>query len=590
MDSQTKTAERQSKLRQTGSAAMPVLGGSLAPYTGPWTVREAGHLLRRATFGPDQATVDGAVNMGLNAVIDELFNNAQQTPEPPVKWILDEPHDNRLYRRIIPFVADPEVSYGETWVNALLVPNTGDPQTNAQINNYRFQSMYGWLFYLMNQEKMSIREKMAIFWHNHFVVSEFRLPKMIYQYMSTLYDHIVGDFKQLTKDITIDPSMLLYLNGAENTAAAPNENYARELLELFTIGKGEPAGPGDYTNFTEDDVLAISKALTGWTLDPASLRGSTIEPLYVFFNHDNGQKQLSHRFNNAVITNGGENEYSDVVDIIFQQDEVSRFICRKLYRYFVHYEITPEIEVDVIEPMAQILRDNDYVIEPALKALLSSEHFYSEEAIGCMIKSPTDFHNALVKGLGLDFDGRKFLINIPDGIVEGPLVDYFNSIILAQMSGDAGMFIYNHPDVAGWKAYYQAPGYYRIWINTVTLPIRAKNAAGVINGTTVTVGDRGYDTKDFVPVLEIVADIQGSEDPNVLIHGLADRMFPYGITDGQKDYLKEVLIPGLPDFEWTVEYTDFLADPNNDDKRTAVSNRLKALFTALLEMPEAQLM
>ena len=265
MDNQNIAIAASGRSGRTQSSNAPVLGGTLAPYTGPWTVREAGHLMRRATFGPDQSTVDEVINLGLDATIDRLFSAAHELPDPPVKWILDAPVDNRLYRRLIPFVEDPEVSYGDTWVNARLVPSTGDPQQDARINVYRLQSMYGWIFYLMNQGKVSIREKMAIFWHNHFVVANFRLPKMIYQYMSHFFEHSVGDFKQLTKDITIDPSMLLYLNGAENTAAAPNENYARELLELFTIGKGELAGPGDYTNYTEDDVRAISKALTGWT-------------------------------------------------------------------------------------------------------------------------------------------------------------------------------------------------------------------------------------------------------------------------------------------------------------------------------------
>lgn len=590
MDRRSTLSAMVGKLSSARTFKAPVLGGSLNPYTGPWTVREAAHLLRRATFGPSQAQIDESVSLGLNGTIEKLFTENIGFPDPPVKWILDEPHPDRRYRRFIPYVDDPEVEYGETWINAKLLPRTGDQQRDIQIINYRQQSMLGWIFKLMNKNSMTIREKMTIFWHNHFVVAEFRIPKLIYQYINTIHQNVVGDFKQLTKDITLDPSMLLYLNGAENTAAAPNENYARELLELFTIGKGDLAGPGDYTNYTEDDVRAISRALTGWTIDPGSLQGSEVDTLFAFFNHDIGRKQLSHRFKNAVITNNGDKEYADVIDIIFQQDEVSRFICRKLYRYFIHYNITPQIETDVIEPMSQILRDNDYVIEPALRALLSSEHFYGEEAIGCMIKNPGDFHISLLKGMNFLFDGRNFLLSIPEGVIDGDLVDYYNSLVAYQMSADAGMAVYEHPDVAGWKAYYQAPTYYRTWINTFTLPIRTKHSAAMIAGGSITVANREYDIDKIIPVLDIVNNIPGAEDPNELIHALARRFFPYGITDGQKDFLKEILIPGLPDFEWTVEYSDYLSDPDDRQKREAVENRLRAMFSSLLEMPEAQLM
>jgi hypothetical protein len=540
--------------------------------------------------------VQEAVSQDLDTVIDRLFTEDIAVPEPPLKWFLDEPHPNRLVRRFVPFVKDEDIAqtyqvkYGETWVNAPLIPRTTDPQDAIKISNYREQSMYGWLYLLMNKENFTIREKMAMFWHNHFVVAEFRIPKMIYQYMTTIHENVVGSFKQLTKEMTVDPSMLLYLNGAENTALAPNENFARELLELFTIGKGNLAGPGDYTNYTEDDIREMAKVLTGWTIDQASLLGSDVGVIFYNFRHDRSQKQLSSRFNNATISAGGSTEYSDLIDVIFQQDEVSRFICRKLYRYFVHYNITEAIEMDVIEPMAQILRDNDYVIEPALRALLSSEHFYGEEAIGCMIKNPSDFGISIVKGLGTQFEGNVSIINGLVPYVDGLILDYYNALILAQMSGDSGMFVYNHPDVAGWKPYYQEPQYYRIWINTVTLPIRTVHSAAVVNGAAVPVGQANYNVAPIVNVLELAAGITNVEDPNQLIHGLADIMFPYGITEGQKDYLKEILIPGLPDFEWTVEYTDYTSDPTNRDKREAVENRLKALITALLDMPEAQLM
>lgn len=576
--------------RTARPSATPVPSGTLAPYSGPWTLREAGHLMRRATFAPSQSMIQEALDLGLEGAINKLLTENSGVPEPPLKWFYDEPHPDRQIRRFIPYVDDPEVEYGETWVNAKLIPGTGDPQRDNQINNYRNTSLFGWMMDLMNKDNFSLREKMAIFWHNHFVVSEFRIPKMTYQYMNTIYRHVLGDFKQLTKEITIDPSMLLYLNGAENTKAAPNENYARELLELFTVGKGNVAGPGDYTTFTEDDVREIAKALTGWTLDLRSVQGSNVEVVYYFFNHDNSVKQLSHRFNNAVINPAGDQEYKNVIDTIFESDNVGLFIARKLYRYFVHYNITAEVEANVIEPLAQVLRDNDYNIGEAVKALLSSEHFYGEEAIGCMIKNPVDFYLSFIKGMGIQNDGQTSFLRYLDLFVDGTILDYYNAIILFNMASEAGMSIFQHPDVAGWKAYYQEPTFYRTWLNTATLPVRIDHSNALINGLQTTVGDTQYDFQESIPVLDIVAALDLPQDPNRLILDLAERFFPYGITEGQKDYLKEILIPGLPDFEWTVEYSDYVSDPADPQKKEAVENRLRALFTALLEMPEAQLM
>ena len=321
MDRRSTLAKMMGRSNQTAapspaSPPAPVLGGTLTPYTGPWTIKEAGHLMRRTTFGPSKAMIEEAVSLGMDAAVDRLLNNDITPPEPPIKWFLDEPHPNPAIRPFIPFVDDPEVEYGETWVNARLLPQTGDPVRDTDINNSRILSMYSWLHHHMNKEVFSIREKMSVFWHNHFVVSEFPIAKLMFQYMNTIHKHVLGDFKQLTKDITLDPGMLLYLNGAENRAGAPNENYARELLELFTVGKGDPAGPGDYTTFTEDDVKEIARALTGWSFpfDLVTQNPVNVEPVFYFFLHDNGSKRLSARFNNAVIRANGDQEYSDVVD------------------------------------------------------------------------------------------------------------------------------------------------------------------------------------------------------------------------------------------------------------------------------------
>jgi uncharacterized protein (DUF1800 family) len=239
----------------------------------------------------------------------------------------------------------------------------------------------------MHYSEISIREKLTLFWHNHFVVGDSTIAHREYLYYTLLRSFALGNFRELTKEITIDTSMLFYLSGAENTDDAPNENYSRELLELFTVGKGQLDSPGDYTNFTEVDVIEMAKVLTGWGVPPIN-NANTLTAQFSNNNHAQGDKQLSHRFNNAVIVENGEQEFRDLIEVIFQQDECSRFIMRKLYRWFVHYDITEDIEVNVIEPLAAILRDHNYEIAPALKILLKSEHFF--ESTACMIKNPMD--------------------------------------------------------------------------------------------------------------------------------------------------------------------------------------------------------
>jgi uncharacterized protein (DUF1800 family) len=421
------------------------------------------------------------------------------------------------------------------------------------------------------EEGISIREKLTLFWHNHFAVANINDPKFFYQHISLLRTHAWGNFKDLVKAVTIDPAMLRFLNGNQNTKESPNENFARELLELFTIGKGPLAGPGDYTNYTEDDVRAVAKALTGWRdtgyLNP--IPGIAVGSFYRPFRHDTSQKVLSARFNNAVIDNGGEEEYQQVVDLIFQQAEVARHISRKLYRWFVYYEIDAQVEAQVIEPMAQMLLEHDYEIKPALEALLSSQHFYDSLNIGPMIKNPYDFSIALFKqnDISLPTDTK--------GIYDISVL-LFGYISLMEMQ------YFAPPSVAGWKAYYQEPAFYRIWINSSTLRPRM-----LMTDIFASVGFRLPNTGLLqIDVFEIVASTSLPQDPNVLIEELAALYFPMPITPEQIAGLKEVLIPGLPDFEWTVEYNLYLENPNNAIIKGAVEIKLRNLLKTMLNMPE----
>jgi uncharacterized protein (DUF1800 family) len=529
-------------------AAPPVeILGGLDPYTGPWNEHTAKHLLRRAMFAPNAAQIAQAVSDGLEVTLEKLFAPSPE-PDLPINYN---------------FPDDPYVPIGQPWVYAQISQNAGFTQ----------RSIRAWQFGLVLNEGVNLLEKMVLFWHNHFVTADAPHGKHVYQYVDLLRKNAFGNFRTLVEEMTVNSLMLRYLNGNENNKTAPNENYARELLELFTIGKGAQAGPGDYTNYTEEDIKEIAKALTGWTVDNQGFQAAGPLPPAIFRlnRHDTGTKTLSNRFNNAVINNQGVDEYKAVVDIILQQEEVSRFMARKLYRWFVYYFIDDEIEANVIEPLAAIMRAENYEMRPVITALLSCEHFYHENAVGCMIKSPIDFTASCIKTFDVEMNFNQNQT-------------YSLWFALHGLNATLQQDMFNPPSVAGWKAYYQDPIFYRNWISSVTLPVRRLMTDGMASGQ-IPVQDRPWG----IDVLKVVSQIPNAEDPNVMIEALVSLAMPWPLTAEQLAYLKEILIPGLPDFEWTVEYGTYLLDPSNEANKMAVENRLRALFRALLAMPEFQL-
>lgn len=521
---------------------------SLAPYTGEWTPSHAAHLLRRTTFGAQYQEIIQFSEMTMEQAVDKICSIAPLVNDLPLNY---------------DFEGDPDVPIGSTWV--------GKPYDIANnSNNYRLRSMQGWTISRLLKRELNVREKMTLFWHNHFPVSDIMDARYYYKYIDLFRQNPLGNFKEYCKQITIDPCMLRYLNGNQNTKNAPNENYARELLELFTIGKGPQTGPGDYTNYTEDDVLVIAKVLTGWR--DVGYRNPNIDMIGSEFRpaqHDVSVKTLSHRFNNAVINNAGVEEYKNLINIIFQQEEVSRFIARKLYRWFVYYNIDEGLENDIILPLAKIIRDNNYEIKPALIALLKSDHFYSD--FGCMIKHPLDFIATL--------------LNQTNTYINNDLqTNYRFWFGISTYSSLLQMRYFELPSVAGWKAFYQEPLYYQTWVNSVTLPLRNDLTDAAVNPTINVNGMRAD-----IDVLSLIKSLSNPADINTLIEDFVLLMMPKPLAENQLLTLKEIMIPGLPDYEWTIEYEDHLNNPNDVQLRRAVENKIRAMLTYLMRMPEYQL-
>jgi len=516
---------------------------SLNKYNGAWSVSLAAHLFRRTTYGVSYEILKEYGSKSLDASLDVLFQPLGPPP-PPLN---------------ISYEDDPDVPIGVTWV---------DKGVSQNVNGYRTASLRGWSFELMLTGSLNIREKMTMFWHNHFVTADINDPRYSYKYIDLLRSNALGNFKQLTKEVTIDPAMLNYLNGRDNTKQAPNENYARELMELFTLGKGISAGPGDYTTYTEEDVKEVAKVLTGWVDVRANL---PIRSQFNLVRHDTTTKKLSHRFNGATINNAGAEEYKNLIDIIFQKEEVSLFIARKFYRWFLHYNIDDSIEKDIIIPLAKIIRDNNYEIAPALKTLLASEHFFDTCIIGGIIKNPIDF---LLNPL------NQFNVVYPTD----PVLKYRVLGGLYQTTFAMQMGMYQAPSVAGWQAFYQTPSYYRLWLNATSLPTRKLYTDGVAS--------TGLPFGTYRLQLNAINTLDKFPDPSdtdKVIDEFSLILMSKPLAQNQITVLKGLLVAGTGTNSWTTLYNTYKADPTNETKKAPIVNRLRALIVYMMRMPEYHL-
>jgi len=520
--------------------------GSIEQYSGPWGVRQAAHLLRRTVYGANLSQITEMASLDVGTAVDLLLAELAM-PEGPQNY---------------DFESDPNVSVGQSWVNAPFYA----------LNNYQFRSMNAWTAGRMLSGELNLREKMVLFWHNHFPVGDILDARFLYRYNSTLRRFALGNFKQLTKEITVDPAMLRYLNGNQNTRNAPNENYARELLELFTVGKGDLAGPGDYTTFTEADVTAMAKCLTGWRdVGYRSALIGTIGNQFRAGQHDTTQKQLSHRFGGAIIPNAGQDEYANLIDVVFQSPHVALHICRKLYRYFVYYQIDDQVETHIIRPMAEAFEASGFDIKEPLSLLLKSEHFFDIENEGCIIKNPWEFLTNVI---------------VPFNLRPNPDLasTYRFWLAVFQYASLLQMQFYAPPDVAGWKAYYQSPSYYQLWLSSVSIILR-QNLTSAILAAGVNTGGIRID----INVLDLINGLPDPFDVNEVLKSIQTMTLPKSFSDNQLAVIKDILIPGLPDYEWTIEYNLYLENPNNVIIRRALEAKIRAMLNYLFKMPEYQL-
>ena len=409
----------------------------LAPIgAADWNYARARHLLDRAGFG---------------GTPDDIARLARMTPETAVLSLVD--YQAIENGRLTPFehsgVYDPTLNpfpptrpaatrlAAETGAAmGIAVKPSGARKLQPVANRFFYwlrastletRRVANWWADRMVATERPLEEKMALFWHGHFAsggdkVRDYR--KMLGQV--ALFQRLAtGNFRELLIAVAQDPAMLVFLDAGQNVKGAPNENFGREVMELFTMGVG---------NYTEQDIREAARAFTGWRDDDLTFRMDATK-------HDDGEKTFLGRT--------GRFDGVQILDIILEQNVTANYIAGKLYRFLVREDLSPAFQ----ERLGALLRDNKYDIAPFLRTVFLSRDFYSARSVGTHIKGPVELIVSTYRRLGL-----KTLPGVPD----------FNAA-----SGELGQVLLNPPTVAGW-----AQG--RAWVTPGTLLARGNFAREVV--------------------------------------------------------------------------------------------------------------
>lgn len=545
---------------------------SLNPLSTTLDLRKAKHLLRRATFNFSKEQLETFIGMSATNAVNSLTSISAN--------ILSEPYDPQ-----------PTSSPDGYWTSSSELPNAFDGQGRKRSH------ITAWWWYNAINE-VSLKHKLSFFLHTSFTVgkdSGVGAATYFYDHIRLLDFYAFGNIKTLAKKITLDNGMLDYLDNTQNNKNNPNENYAREFLELFTILKGEQIGEGNYTNYTEIDIQQAAKIFSGFKkrTNRSDIDQDTSLPMgYANANqHDSNDKTFSNTFSNKIITGrntstGMFDELNDFVEMIFEQQETAKAYCRKLYRYFVKSHWNEIVETDIITPLSKILIDNNYEILPVVKTLLSSEHFYdadddndTDNIIGAIIKSPLQQLSEICS---------MFNVTLPNPNTNALRYyrDFFQRFIHNTYFKAAGMEFYNPDSVAGYPAYYQEPDFDRNWFSSNTLIGRYKLIESLIIGrNSISSNSNIYAQLDSV--LFVKNKITNASDPNLLVLEMADLLYPESINTDRVNYFKSFLVDeGFPDYYWTGVWLQYI----NDNVDTTIRTRLNALIIAMVNAAEFQLM
>jgi len=388
---------------------------TLTPYAGEWTVRQVLHFARRTGFSLTYTELQAALTQTPQDYIQAKLN------EIDAPYTIDDPmYDNNndpFYAKDVEQSGTKALWGADAW--SCYLPGGGPPDNTDIPSCTPFDNLFAqhnpdWSGgenephsymvrtrraiydgeWMGNLSKQGLRQKMILFWSNHFVIQsgESIGPAKVHEYYKTIEQYAFGDFKEFTRAIGKTIAMLQYLNGANNSADNLNENYARELYELFTLGVNN--------GYTQEDIIETAKAFTGWTYNP---RSYPMEPYFEDWAHphQDGQKTV---FGQTIQRTGDERglEYDDVIDVLFAQrsNEIATFICGEIYKLFVGYDIVDSI----IDEMKITFLNNNFNIRPVVEQLLFSEHFFDEHNICTKVKSPIDLLLSFAKDMNIDIE------------------------------------------------------------------------------------------------------------------------------------------------------------------------------------------
>jgi uncharacterized protein (DUF1800 family) len=383
-----------------------------------WNYETAAHLLNRAGFGGPPSEIETLAGLKPDAAISSLLdyeNIPDSTPNPD--WAKPDPERMKRLRDIYKSGTPEEKKAAQ--------------QAENRQQNLWMLELRGWWLQRMARGPRPLQEKMVLFWHGHFATSSEKVREAYYMWrQNELFRRLAtGNWQQLLLDAGKDPAMLIWLDQAQSNKQHPNENFAREVMELFALGEG---------HYTEHDIGEGARALTGWSLD-------RIEQKYVYRPriHDDGEKTFLGRTGNL--------DGDDVIAQIVAQPQAARFITAKLWNYFTGQYPTDELNT----ALAAVFRENGNNFKPFLRAMLSSEEFYSADIIRNQVKSPVQWLIGSVRMLECDLPPT--------------LVSYG---MLRQLGQD----LFAPPNVKGWDGGVT-------WITTNTLLTRYNDAESLVQGT-----------------------------------------------------------------------------------------------------------
>lgn len=543
----------------------------LTPYTGSWAAPEALHLLKRTGYGFKKTDVDTLLGLDMNQAVDLILAVDSTPPLPPINHYGNEnPDENGL-------------PYGADWTNDAFATN----DIGGDTNGHRTSGLSSWSLGLAFNQDITIREKMTLFWY-HFIPVDFEFVKqssnefcntnsarICYKYMKMFRDNATGNYKALIREMATQPAMMFYLNNQANTKTAPDENFAREVMELFTLGKDEDS------QYTEADVIQAAKVLTGWRVQ--NLNTTAEATNFVESLHDTSTKKFSSFFNNTVIPNTGAGELDLFIDMIFSKSKVvSEYICRRLYRFFVYYDIDADIEANVIVPLAQHFVANNWNVLPVLDKLFKSEHFFDMANRGVYIKSPLDVIVGTMRTFNVNY-------NVEDPTNYEAQYNLWNQFNYAMY--DMQQSIGAIPNVAGWQAFYQKPSFHEYWINSNSIQRRYGLIEYLFYGFDIE--KNNVTTRMEVDVIAFVKQFPNAicEDPNLLVNECIQCLLPIDFSLNAKNAIKtQTLLTGQDsDKYWSGAWKSYNANPN-EMTLAIVKTRIRSLLLTIVEFAEYQLM